>query len=177
MTLPISPFWEPSVITNFDPFRKSRTDPSLSSYVCSYSSCFKFFLTKMFFGKDIFKHLASKSNTLSKVAKILRELLESYWVFCMLIITVPKPLPLAKDFIGWVAHWSAYMPLKLVPRQRHNWQLWAHHSMPSARSPLSYPSIRKTGLEGSNQLPWTSFIFIWGKPAFCGKPSWFCCTH
>lgn len=152
-------------------------DPSLSSYVCSYSSCFIFFLTIMFFGKDRFKHLASKSKTLSKVAKILRELVESYLVFCMLIITVPKPEPLAKDVIGWVAHWSAFMPLKLVPRQRHSWQLLAHHFMPSARSPLSDPSIRTVVLEGSNQLPWISFIFIWGNPAFWGKPSWFCCTH
>ena len=34
-----------------------------------------------------------------------------------------------------------------------------------------------TGLLGSYHEPWISQMCSCGKPAFCGNPSWFCCTH
>mmetsp|Transcript_50088 Transcript_50088/g.145590 ORF Transcript_50088/g.145590 Transcript_50088/m.145590 type:complete len:213 (+) Transcript_50088:468-1106(+) len=76
-----------------------------------------------------------------------------------------------------VATWSAFKPPRLVPKTSTKSAVAASCSIHGKARSCKEPLYFTTGLDGSYQLPWISLMRSWGNPAFCGKPSWFCCTH
>mmetsp|Transcript_21810 Transcript_21810/g.49661 ORF Transcript_21810/g.49661 Transcript_21810/m.49661 type:complete len:240 (-) Transcript_21810:1036-1755(-) len=76
-----------------------------------------------------------------------------------------------------VATWSAFKPPKLVPKTRTKSAVSASSLIQGYDRSCNVPLYLTTGFDGSYQLPWISLILSCGNPAFCGKPSWFCCTQ
>ena len=122
----------------------------------------------------------------SDLPNMRRVILPSCSVCWRLMHTVPSAPPSPSAMYGRgmrerravdVATWSALSPPREVPMTRTRSAVSAscciHGYARSCRSPL----YLTTGLPGSNHEPWISLMRSCGYPAFCGNPSWFCCTH
>ena len=78
----------------------------------------------------------------------------------MLARTLTNCLPIGiSDLLaGSEAHWSAFSPLSDVPSTRTKSAVLASSRMPGSRRSDKLPVYFTTGLEGSYQDPWISFM-------------------
>mmetsp|Transcript_28307 Transcript_28307/g.77889 ORF Transcript_28307/g.77889 Transcript_28307/m.77889 type:complete len:256 (+) Transcript_28307:783-1550(+) len=138
---------------------------------------------------------ASSCSTSSILAKMRTAACASIAVCCRLTITAPStgtpaevsrqpPRPGPVLVLALLARAaqdstirSAFIPASEVPRTSTRSAACSQARRSAKRSLRSSPDIFTTGLDGSNQEPWISFSALCGQPAFCGRPSWFCCTH
>mmetsp|Transcript_15453 Transcript_15453/g.42512 ORF Transcript_15453/g.42512 Transcript_15453/m.42512 type:complete len:218 (+) Transcript_15453:2-655(+) len=121
--------------------------------------------------------LATDFITSSQNPHIRRLAILSYTVRCNPMITKPSPrewLNLSADACGT---WSAFMPQSEVPNAMHRFARSAHATSHSSKSRRSVSSIIFTWFLLSPHAPCISFNFACGKPAFCARRSWFCCTQ
>mmetsp|Transcript_27088 Transcript_27088/g.63275 ORF Transcript_27088/g.63275 Transcript_27088/m.63275 type:complete len:281 (+) Transcript_27088:621-1463(+) len=119
----------------------------------------------------------SAASTASVLPLMLRVILPSCAVCCRLMMHAPSDWPARPRSAHTTGSWSAHSPPSDVPITRTRSAASVSCSIHSYSWSLREPEYLTTGLLGSNHEPWISQMRSCGKPAFCGRPSWFCCTQ